>query len=82
MRKILLFVALVLTTLATCCGSKKEPPTGTCTAKQALVQVWCVNVNCTGKCNLYEDGKLLGSSSGPEQPFNRREGSSYECKCE
>jgi hypothetical protein len=57
-------------------------PASTCTRKESLVQAWCVNNGCTKTCNLYEDGKLLGPSSGPEQPYNRIEGKNYACKCE
>ena len=57
-------------------------PTPACTVKQNLALVWCVNSGCKKDCFLYEDGKKIRKSSGPESGITRRELGKYECKCE
>ncbi|MDQ2938177.1 MAG: hypothetical protein M3R67_11815 [Acidobacteriota bacterium] len=57
-------------------------PTPACTVKQNLTLVWCTKSGCKKNCYLYEDGKKIRKSGGPEQGITRRELGKYECKCE
>lgn len=78
MRK-MFYCLLPVMALAACSGNKK--PEGSCTVGNTLLTVWCNNSDCTGTCILYEDGKKIGAITN-EKPYNRRELSTYECKCE
>jgi len=77
MRK--MFYLLPVMALAACSGSKK--PEGTCLVGNTLLTVWCINSDCTGTCILYEDDKKIGAITS-EKPYNRKETSKYDCKCE